>query len=47
MSTNCAPLIPDLLVFCYAKDFLMCLSNDKQAAIILTLHTTFRYFDVF
>ena len=40
MGTNCAPLVADLFLFCYERDFIMSLSDDKQADIIgvLTLH---------
>ena len=40
MGTNCAPLIADLFLFCYERDFMMFLSDDKQADIIAasTLH---------
>ena len=40
MGTNCAPLVADLFLFCYARDFMMSLSNDKQAEIVdaLTLY---------
>ena len=41
MGTNCAPLIADLFLFCYESDFIMSLSDDKQADVILmrlTLH---------
>ena len=40
MITNCAPLVADLILFCYERDFMMSLSDDKQADIIdaLTLH---------
>ena len=34
MGTNCAPLVADLFPFCYERDFMMCLSDDKQADII-------------
>ena len=39
MGTNCAPLVADLFLFCYERDFMMFLSNDKQADIsdVLTL----------
>ena len=41
MGTNCAPLVADLFLFCYKKDFMMYLANDKQADIIdaKTLHS--------
>ena len=31
MGTNCAPLIADLFLFCYERDFIMSLPSDKQA----------------
>ena len=34
MDTNCAPLIADIFFFCYKRDFMMSLSDDKQAGII-------------
>ena len=34
MGTNCAPLVANLLLFCYERDFMMSLSDDKQADII-------------
>ena len=34
MSTNCAPLIADLFWFCYERDFMLSLSDDKQADIV-------------
>ena len=42
MGTNCAPLVADLFLFCYERDFIMSPSGDKQADVIesdaLTLH---------
>ena len=41
MGTNCAPLVADLLLLCYERDFMISLSDDKQADVIdarLTLH---------
>ena len=40
MSTNCAPVVAHLFLFCYERDFMMSLTDDKQADIIdiLTLH---------
>ena len=40
METICAPLVADLFLFCYENDFMMSLSDDKQADVIdaLTLH---------
>ena len=34
MGTNCAPLVADLFLFCYERDFMMSLSDDKQAYVI-------------
>ena len=47
MSTNCAPLIADLFLFCYERNFMGSLSDDKQADIIDAFKTTSRYLDVF
>ena len=45
MGTNCAPLDADLFLFCYERDFLMSLSDDKQADVIDAFNTTSRYLD--
>ena len=45
MGTNCAPLVADLFLFCYERDFMMSLSDDKLADIIDAFNTTSRYFD--
>ena len=34
MGTNCAPLVADLFLFYYERDFMMSLSDDKQADVI-------------
>ena len=34
MGTHCAPLVADLFLFCYEGDFLLSLSDNKQADII-------------
>ena len=28
--TNCAPLVADLFLFCYEKDFMMSLSDERE-----------------
>ena len=43
IGTNCPPLVADLFLFCYERDFMMSLSDDKQADIIDALNTTSRY----
>ena len=45
MGTNCASLVADLSLFCYERDFMMSLSDDKQADIIVVFNTTSRYLD--
>ena len=45
MGTYCAPLVADLFLFHYETDFMMSLSDDKQADIIVALNTTSRYLD--
>ena len=47
MGTNCAPLVADLFLFCYERDFMMALSDDKQADIIGAFNTASRYLDGF
>ena len=41
MGTNCAPLVADLFLFCYERDFMTSLSDVKQAKIIEALKQTF------
>ena len=43
--TNCAPLVADLFLFWYEWDFIMSLSDDKQADVIDAFNTTSRYSD--
>ena len=45
MDTNCAPLVADLFLFCYERDFMTSLSDVKQAEIIEAFKTTSRYLD--
>ena len=45
MGTNSAPLVGDLILFCYERDFMMSLSDDKQADVIDAFNTTSRYLD--
>ena len=43
--TNSAPLVADLFLFCYERDFMMSLSDDKQAHNIDAFNTSSRYLD--
>ena len=45
MGSNCAPLVADLFLFCYGRDFMMSLSDDKQVDVIDAFDTTSRYLD--
>ena len=45
MGTNCAPLVADLLLFCYERDFRKDLSSDNQADVIKAFNSTSRYLD--
>ena len=45
MGTNCAPLVADLSLFCYERDFMMSLSDDKQADVIDAFNTKSEYLD--
>ena len=45
MGTNCAPLVADLFLFCYERDFMEDVSNDNQADVIKAFDTKTRYLD--
>ena len=45
MGTNCAPLVADLFLFCYERDFLMSLFDDKRTDVNDAFNTTSRYLD--
>ena len=45
MGTNCAPLVANLFLFCYERDFLTSLSDDNQADITEAFNSTSRYLD--
>ena len=45
MGTNCAPLVADLFLFCYERDFMKHLFSDNQADVIKAFNLTFRYLD--
>ena len=37
MGTNCAPLVADLFLFCYERDFMLSMSDNNQTDIIEAL----------
>ena len=41
----CAPLVADLFLFCYERNFMTSLSSDNQAYIIEAFNSTSRYLD--
>ena len=43
MCTNCAVLVADLFLFCYERDFMLSLSEDKEAEIIEAFNSTSTY----
>ena len=45
MGTNRGPLVADLFLFCYERDFMMFLSDDTQADVIEAFNSTSRYLD--
>ena len=45
MGTNCAPLVADLFLFCYERDFMLSLSEDYQSDVIEAFNSTSRYLD--
>ena len=45
MGTNCAPLVADLFLFCFGRDFMLSLSEDNQSDVIEAFNSTSRYLD--
>ena len=45
LGTNCVPLVADLFLFCYERDFVMSLSVENQSEIIEAFSSTSRYLD--
>ena len=42
MGTYCAPLVADLFLFCYERDFVLSLSDNNQTDIIEAFNSTSR-----
>ena len=40
MGTNCAPLVADLFLFCYERDFMKDMSSNNQADVIKAFNST-------
>ena len=45
IGTNCAPLVADLFLFCYERDFMLSLSEATQSYVIEAFNSTSRYLD--
>ena len=46
--TNCAPLVADLFLYCYERDFMLSLKSDTQPDSIEEFYNTSRYLvDIF
>ena len=45
MGTNCAPLIANLFLFCYEREFMSNLHTSKQYELINMFNYTSRYLD--
>ena len=45
MGTNCAPLVADLFLYCYERDFMDSLNHDNQADVIEAFNSTSRHLD--
>ena len=45
MDTNCAPLVADLFLFCYERDFMLSFSEDNQSDVIEAFNSTSWYLD--
>ena len=45
MGTNFAPLVADLCLFCYERDFMLSLSDDNLSKIIDAFNSTSWYLD--
>ena len=45
MGTNCAPIVADLFLYCYERDFMDSLNHDNQADVIVAFNSTSMYLD--
>ena len=45
MGKKCAPLVADLFLYCYERDFMDSLNHDNQADVIEAFNSTSRYLD--
>ena len=45
MGANCAPLVADLFLFCYERDFMFSFSDNNQTCVFELFNSTSRYLD--
>ena len=45
MGTNCTPLVSDLFLFCYKRDFMLSFSDSNQADVVEAFNSTPRYLE--
>ena len=45
VGAGCAPLVADLFLFCYERDFMLSLSEDGRSGVIEAFSSTSRYLD--
>ena len=45
MGTNCVPLVADLFLFCYERDFMKSLTKEKRYDMIDAINSPSRYLD--
>ena len=43
MDTNCVPLVADLFLFCYERDFMLSFADDNQSEVVEAFNSTSRY----
>ena len=45
MGNNCTPLVADLFLICYERDFMKSLTKEKRYDMIEAFNSTFRYLE--
>ena len=45
MGTNCVPLVADLFLYCFERDFMNSINHENQADVIEAFNSTSRYLD--
>ena len=45
MGSYCAPLVADLFLFCFERDFMLSLSENNQSDVIEAFNSTSRYLE--